>query len=219
MTECPQGPGSPLLILVSAPSGAGKTTLCSRLLECCPNLSRIITCTTRPARDGERDGIDYFFLTPVAFRRRIEAGDFLEHATVHGHAYGTLRSEVLGLLDRGRDALLNIDVQGHSSIRREAAGSPRLRQALVTIFLTTPSIEALEQRLRNRASDSDEVIQRRLAVARGEVARWREFDYLLISDTIDEDLRRARVILEAEHLRHFRSNPPHFGIAPPPHAS
>jgi guanylate kinase len=204
----PGQPGHPLLVLISAPSGGGKTTVCQRLLEARPGMVRAITCTTRAPRTGERDGVDYYFLDPVMFRKRVEAGHFLEHATVYGNSYGTLKSEVLEQLRQGRDVLLNVDVQGAASIREQARADGELGRALVSVFLTPPSMAILEQRLRNRGTDAPEVIARRLAVARLEIAEWRHFDFLLISDTIGEDLRRMQVIVESEKMRTRRSIPP-----------
>src|SRR5437899_1594774 len=131
---------SPLLILISAPSGGGKTTLCEQLLAARPDTARAITCTTRPPRESERDTVDYYFLDPASFLKRVEAGHFLEHATVHGNSYGTLKSEVLGKLRQGRDVLLNVDVQGASAIRERAAEEGELKRALVSVFLTPPSV-------------------------------------------------------------------------------
>jgi len=201
-------PASALLLVVSAPSGAGKTTLCNALLERSASLTRAITCTTRAPRSGEIDGVDYHFLSPAAFRRRVAADAFLEHARVHGSSYGTLKSEVLERLRGGRDVLLNIDVQGAASLRTRSARDRELRRALCTIFLAPPSLAALESRLRNRAQDSDEEIRRRLAVARDEMTHWKEFDYLVVSDTVPQALQRLQAILEAEHLRQRRATPP-----------
>lgn len=199
-----------LLVLLSAPSGAGKTTVCQQLLAARPLLTRVVTCTTRPARPGEQDGVDYHFLDAAEFERRVEAGEFLEHATVYGHRYGTLRSEVLDRLRSGRDVLLTVDVQGAATIRERAAEDPQLRRALVTVFLTPPSLAVLEKRLRGRGTDAEDVIQRRLAVARREIAQWNRFDYLVVSSTIAEDLRRMLAILEVEKMRSTRARAPEY---------
>src|SRR3989454_10225425 len=153
---------SPLLTVLSAPSGGGKTTLCERVLATVPNTIRAITCTTRPPREGEHDGIDYFFLDAADFLKRVQAGNFLEHATVYGNSYGTLKSEVLGKLRQGKDVLLNVDVQGAATIRERTLEDPELKRALVTVFLTPPSLTVLEARLRKRGTDSDGAIQKRL---------------------------------------------------------
>ncbi len=200
----------PLLILISAASGAGKTTLVNLLLEAQPNLTRAVTCTTRPPRDGEQDGVDYHFFDAAEFLKRLHAGNFLEHATVYGNSYGILKSELLGKLRAGRDVLLNVDVQGAATIREQAQTEPELKRALVTIFLTPPSVAVLEQRLKKRGLDAEAVIQKRLAVARQEIAQWKNFDYLLISGSKHEDLRRTLAILEAEKMRSARSAQPEF---------
>jgi guanylate kinase len=202
------GGGSPLLILISAPSGAGKTTVCQQLLAARPEMCRAITCTTRQPREGEKDGIDYYFLDSENFLKRVHAGNFLEHATVYGHSYGTLKAEVLGKLRQGKDVLLNVDVQGAGAIREQAQADPELRRALVTVFLTPQSLGVLEERLRRRGTDAPTVVQKRLAVARQEIAQWKHFDYLLLSSSIAEDLRRMLVIVEAEKMRVHRSQPP-----------
>jgi guanylate kinase len=199
---------SPMLIVISAPSGGGKTTLCQQLLATNANVTRVVTCTTRPPRAGERDGVDYYFLDAATFQKRLQAGEFLEHATVFGRSYGNLRSEVLDKLRQGRDVLLNIDVQGAATIRARAAEHDELSKALITVFLTPASIAILEQRLRKRGADTEEVIQKRLSVARQELAEWRHFDYLILSTTIAEDLRRMECILEAEKMKQTRVQPP-----------
>jgi len=198
----------PLLILISAASGAGKTTLVNLLLSARPHMTRAVTCTTREPRPGERDGVDYHFFTAAEFLKRLHAGNFLEHATVYGNSYGILKSELLGRLREGRDVLLNVDVQGAATIREQAQTEPELRRALVTIFLTPPSVAVLEQRLKKRGADAGAVIQKRLAVARQEIAQWKNFDYLLISGSKQEDLRRTLAIIEAEKMRSGRSAVP-----------
>jgi guanylate kinase len=206
----PVGATSPLLVVISAPSGGGKTTLCNQLLAARPDMARAITCTTRPPREGEQDGVDYFFLDAASFLKRVQSGNFLEHATVHGHSYGTLKSEVLSKLRLGRDVLLNVDVQGAAAVRQRAETDPELERALVSVFLTPPSMTILEERLRRRGTDTDAVIQKRLSVARSEIAQWKNFDYLLISSSVAEDLSRMLAIVEAEKMKTGRSQSPEF---------
>jgi guanylate kinase len=201
---------NPLLILISAPSGGGKTTLQTELLKARREIARAVTCTTREPRDGEKDGVDYYFLDAGSFLKRVQAGNFLEHATVYGHSYGTLKSEVLGKLRSGKDVLLSVDVQGAATIRKCAEEDPELERALVTVFLTPDSPQTLEQRLRKRGKDSSAVIQKRLAVAKQEVAQWKNFDYLIISGSIGDDLRHMISIYEAEKMRPARAVPPEF---------
>jgi guanylate kinase len=205
-----QEKSAPLLILISAPSGGGKTTLCQQLLAVHPDMTRAITCTTRALRPGEKDGVDYYFFEPAEFERREQAGEFIEHATVFGRSYGILRSELLNKLRQGRDVLLNVDVQGAATIRDRARAEPELKRALVTVFLTPPSITILAERLKRRASDAPDEIQKRLDIARKEIAQWKNFDYLLISTSIPEDLRRMLAIVEAEKMRAARAQAPEF---------
>lgn len=199
---------SPLLIVMSAPSGAGKTTLCQQLLASRPSFTRAITCTTRTPRPGEKDGIDYHFLDPATFLKRVQAGNFLEHATVYGNSYGTLKSEVLSKLRQGKDVLLTVDVQGAATIREHASEDPELARALVTVFLTTSTLTELEQRLRRRNQDPASAIEKRLGVARQEISQWKNFQYLIISTTIPEDLRRMLSVVDAEKMRKERSVAP-----------
>jgi guanylate kinase len=201
---------APLLILISAPSGGGKTTLCDMLLAACPHMTRAVTCTTRAPRPGEKEGVDYYFLEAGNFLKRLQAGNFLEHATVYGNSYGLLKSELLGKLREGKDVLLNVDVQGAATIREKALEDPELSRALVTVFLTPSSVEVLEQRLKRRGADDPAAIKKRLGVARQEVAQWKNFNYLLISTSKPEDLRRMLAIVETEKMRVARSAAPEF---------
>jgi guanylate kinase len=201
---------SPLLIVISAPSGGGKTTLCQQLLAARPDMARAVTCTTRDPRPGEKDGVDYYFLDAGNFLKRVQAGNFLEHATVFGNSYGVLKSEVLGKLRLGKDVLLNVDVQGAATIRAQAQEDPELKRTLVTVFLTPATISVLENRLRKRGTDTPAVIQKRLSVARQEIAQWKNFDYLIISQTVADDLNHMQAIVEAEKMRATRSQAPEF---------
>lgn len=199
----------PLLIIISAPSGGGKTTLCQQLLATYPGtMTRAITCTTRQPREGEKDGVDYYFIDAGSFLKRLQAGNFLEHATVYGNSYGTLKSEVLGKLRAGKDVLLSVDVQGATTIRNQAEDEPELKKAMIQVFLTPVSLAVLEDRLKKRNADALPDIQKRLSVARQEISQWRHFDYLIISTSIEEDFRRMKAILEAEKMKITRAQPP-----------
>ena len=204
---------APLLVVISAPSGGGKTTLCHQVLAARPNMTRVITCTTRLPRGAEKDGLDYYFLDEKTFQQKVDAGLFLEHAVVYGRRYGTLKSEVVDKLRARRDVILSLDVQGVETICAKAKADPELRAALVTVFLTPPSLEILEQRLRKRGVDSPEVMRDRLAEVRREIVRWRSFDYLILSTTVAEDLRRMQAIIDAEKLRSTRLRMPDMGFA------
>jgi guanylate kinase len=195
-----------LLLIVSAPSGAGKTTLCRRLLEEYPAMSYSISCTTRPPREGERDGREYFFLAEEEFHRRIEAMAFLEFARVHGHWYGTPRRLVEETLAAGRDVLMDIDVQGAAQIRaalHHAAPDDRMRRAYVDVFVAPPSIEELRRRLVARAQDADDVIRRRIDQAEREMRHAAEYQYVLVNDRLDEafDVLRSIVVAERHATR------------------
>ncbi|MEK7674297.1 MAG: guanylate kinase [Verrucomicrobiota bacterium] len=206
-------PNNNLLIVISAPSGGGKTTLCEQLLAADANTVRAVTCTTRPPRAGERDGIDYYFLDAATFLKRVQAGNCLEHATVYGQSYGTLKSEVLERLWQGKDVLLSIDVQGAAAIRAKAGEDAEIGQSLVTVFLAPLSLAVLEERLKARGKDSAAAIQKRLSVARQEIGQWKHFDYLIISQSIPEDLRRLQAIILAEKLRQGRTPLPKYDVS------
>jgi guanylate kinase len=196
---------SPLLILISAPSGGGKTTLCQQILARHPGMVRAITCTTRPPRAGEIDGRDYYFLDSATFAKRLAAGGFLEHATVYNHCYGVPKTEVLDTLRQGSDVLLNVDVQGAATVCSRAAQDPELARALVTVFLTPASLAELDARLKRRGTDSPDESAKRLSVARQEIEQWHRFQYLIISTSIAEDVRQMESIIDAERLRQSRS--------------
>ena len=177
------------LIVVSGPSGSGKSTLWRRLVEH-PGVTFSVSATTRSPRPGEQDGRDYYFLGDEEFSRRIKAGEFLEHAEVHGNRYGTLISEVRAALDAGLDLVLEIDVQGAEQAR--ASDLP-----VVSVFVVPPSMQVLEARLRARASETEEQIRKRLAIAEAEMIRQCEYDHVVVNDDLE------RMISEVEELLHL----------------
>ncbi len=182
------------LFVVAAPSGAGKSTLVNALLEREPDISLSISHTTRPPRPGEAYGEHYYFVDREAFEREVAEGIFLEHAEVHGNLYGTSRTTVEGLLAQGRDVLLEIDWQGARQIRQTMP-------QCVSVFILPPSRAELERRLRGRASDSDEVIERRLRNSRVEIEHAHEFDYIIVNDRFEDALADLKAIVDAERLR------------------
>jgi guanylate kinase len=181
--------------VVSAPSGAGKTTLVERIRRT-PNLFYSVSCTTRPPRAGEIDGQDYRFLSDKDFRERAEKGDFLEHAEVHSDYYGTLREPVVTNLTSGKDVLIDIDTQGAAVIRN--SGDSLIRDALADVFIMPPDLEELRKRLLKRGTETAEQIDSRLATAAREMEHWRDYRYTIISGSVEEDLQRFRQIMEAE---------------------
>jgi len=199
---------SGLLCVVSGPSGSGKTTLCRRFSESDPGAVYAVSATTRAPREGERDGIDYFFLGRGEFEARIAGGEFLEYAEVHGRLYGTLKSEVVGHLAAGRDVLMDLDVQGAALVR--ASGDPVIRAALVDIFILLPSDEELVERLRGRGTETDEQLALRLRNAREESRHWPEYRYTLVSRDRETDFATFRSILVGERCRSSRLR---FGAA------
>jgi guanylate kinase len=183
-----------LLFIVSAPSGAGKTTLVERLVEQLPNLRMSRSYTSRPARQGETDGVDYNFVERARFEGMVAAGEFLEWAEVFGNLYGTRAEDTDRMLAAGDDVVLVIDVQGARKVR---AGGLQTR----TVFVMPPSFSVLEQRLRGRSKDSEAAIQRRLEVARDEVAAFTEYDFVVVNDGLAAAVDRLRGIIVAERAR------------------
>ena len=187
-----------ILLLVSGPSGSGKSTLCRRL-EDEGETSFSVSCTTRAPREGELHERDYYFLSEEEFLRRVEAGDFIEHAKVHGNHYGTLRSEVIGRLEKGVDVVMDIDVQGAAQVR--ACEDEVIQKSLVDLFVMPPSEKELAARLTGRGTDSDEVIALRLKNAIEEMSHWPKYRYRLVSATREEDYARFKALLIGERMR------------------
>lgn len=183
-----------ILFIVSAPSGAGKTTLVERLVEDVPRLKMSRSYTSRPARSGEHDGVDYNFVSRQRFEAMAAAGEFLESADVFGNLYGTSAADTERVLASGDDVVLVIDVQGARQVRRRGAEA-------TTVFVMPPSYDVLEQRLRGRSKDTEEAIQRRLHVARQEIAAFAEYDFIVINDEVPSAVARLEAIVLAERAR------------------
>lgn len=188
-----------LLIILSSPSGAGKTTLARRLLAADQQIGFSVSATTRPARPGEQDGREYHFVSRPAFEGMVARGDLLEHAEVFGNLYGSPRAPVETAMAQGRDTLFDIDWQGGQQIRNSPLG-----REVVSIFILPPSMAELERRLRSRGQDSPEVIAGRMARALDETSHWAEYDYVLVNRDLDETEGRVRRIVEVERLRRDR---------------
>jgi guanylate kinase len=184
-----------ILFVISAPSGAGKTTLVDALRQT-PEFVYSVSCTTRPARAGEIEGEDYRFLSEADFLARAKAGEFLEHARVHGHHYGTLLKPILANLKDGVDVLIDIDTQGAATIRNCKDGF--VRQALTDVFIMPPDLEELRRRLKKRGTETEAQIELRLATASREMELWHDYRYTIISQSVEEDLQKFRHIMGAE---------------------
>ena len=187
-----------LMLVLSSPSGAGKTSIARQLLAEDANLTLSVSATTRPARPNEVDGRDYHFVDQVRFDALIAADDFLEYATVFGNSYGTPKADVMAVLEAGGDVLFDIDWQGTQQVAN-AAGDD-----LVSVFILPPSRAALQARLESRAQDSDEVVAARMAKASDEISHYREYDYIVVNDDLDRSVTSVRAILAAERLRRGR---------------
>ena len=193
-----------ILFVISAPSGAGKTTLVQALRKD-PKFFYSVSCTTRLPRAGEIDGEHYQFLSAADFHARIEAGDFLEHAKVHGDLYGTLREPVLTNLENAVDVLIDIDTQGAATIRNYDGRI--IRQTLADIFIMPPDLQELRRRLEKRGTETEQQIESRLATARREMELWRDYRYTIVSGSIEEDLGKVRHIMSAETYLSRRLRP------------
>jgi guanylate kinase len=191
---------TPFLLIISAPSGCGKTTLLKELFKIIDGLGISVSHTTRPPRDGEADGVDYHFVTPAGFSKMVDTGKFVEHASVHGNSYGTSCSSISQLLEDGLDVVLDIDVQGMSDVK--ASG----QFDIVTIFILPPSMIELESRLRKRQTDTDEVINKRLDNAVDEISHSHLYDYIILNQDIAVASEKLAAIVLAERSRSSRTH-------------
>jgi guanylate kinase len=187
-----------LMLALSSPSGAGKTTLSRRLLAEDLSLTMSISVTTRPKRPGEREGVDYIFVEPVEFDLMVNRRQLLEYAKVFDHYYGTPAEPVEAALSAGRDVLFDIDWQGAQDLKEE------MRDDLASVFILPPSTRELERRLKSRAQDSNEVVARRMSKAADEISHWPEYDYVVVNNDVDAALEQVRAILTAERLKRAR---------------
>lgn len=187
-----------LMLVLSSPSGAGKTTISRQLLNIEPELHMSVSVTTRPPRPGERSGVDYFFVTPEEFGVMKDQRDLLEYAKVFGNHYGTPKKPVAAAMAAGRDVLFDIDWQGTQQLAEHA------REDLVSIFILPPSTAELERRLRWRAQDPADVVAARMAKASDEISHWAEYDYVVVNEDVERSLAQVRAILHAERLRRRR---------------
>jgi guanylate kinase len=197
-TDAPSIQRRGLMLVLSSPSGAGKTTLSRQLLGNDSQIQLSVSCTTRAKRPGEKDGVDYKFVDTPSFRSMIDRGDFLEHARVFDHYYGTPRAAVETALSTGRDMLFDIVWQGTQQLKEKG------RDDLVTVFILPPSTRDLERRLITRAQDSPEVVARRMAKAADEMSHWAEYDYVIINRDIATSLTELKSVLTAERLKRER---------------
>ncbi len=186
--------GKPLLIVISGPSGSGKGTLCKALRQVFPDLAYSVSVTTRPPRPGEVDGVDYIFVTPSEFQRRLQEGKFLEWAQVYENYYGTPKEPVEKWLEEGRDVLLELDVQGALQVRK-------LYPEALLIFIAPPSIEELRARIAKRGTDTKEVIKKRLSCAKEEIKAAANYDYIVVNEHQEEALKKLVEIISMEKKR------------------
>jgi guanylate kinase len=187
-----------LLLVLSSPSGAGKTTISRKLFEDDGKLAMSVSVTTRPKRPGEIDGTHYTFVDRAKFDEMVAQGELLEHAIVFGHCYGTPRGPVMKVLEAGHDIISDVDWQGTQQLKQNVPDD------VVAIFILPPTVEALKQRLQMRAQDSEEVVQARMAKSADEMSHWPEYDYVIVNDNLEDSVRQVQAILDAERKRRTR---------------
>ena len=187
-----------LLLVISSPSGVGKTSIVKELLKQDAQITMSVSVTTRPQRAGEVDGQDYFFIDEQTFQSRLKSDDFIEHAKVYGNYYGTPRRFVFNQLEQGKDVVFDIDWQGTQQLAQVA------HQDLVSVFVLPPSLNELQKRLKNRGLDSKEVIEKRLSQTTSELSHWAEYNYVLINDNLEQTVHNVMIILNSERLKRSR---------------
>jgi len=187
-----------LMLVLSSPSGAGKTSISRAILAADDNISMSVSVTTRPQRKGEKEGVDYYFIDAARFEAMASGGELLEHANVFGNRYGTPRGPVDEALEAGRDVMFDIDWQGAKQIEESA------RSDLVKVFILPPSVAELETRLKSRKRDPGDVVQKRMALAMNEISHWSEYDYVVVNAVLDDAIAQVRAILTAERLQRRR---------------
>lgn len=200
MGETPTIQRRGLLLVLSSPSGAGKTTIARRLIESDPGISMSVSVTTRKPRPGEVEGRDYTFIDEPTFKRMVESDELLEWARVFDNYYGTPRAPVEAAIEQGSDVLFDIDWQGAQQL------SEKMKHDVVRVFILPPSVASLEQRLRARAQDTDEIVRRRMDAAAAEISHWPEYDYVIVNSDLSASMQGLAAILGAERLRRDRLN-------------
>lgn len=186
------------MLVLSSPSGAGKSTIAKELLAQEPDITMSVSATTRPMRLGEVEGENYIFIDQEKFDAMVKGGEFLEHATVFENSYGTPKGPVEDVINKGRDVLFDVDWQGTQQLARNSG------KDLVSVFILPPSVEELERRLHSRAQDSDEVVRKRMAKATSEMSHWAEYDYIIVNEDVEESVARLKAVLAAERLKRKR---------------
>ena len=189
-----------VLVILSSPSGAGKTSIARALVEENKNFLFSVSATTRKSRPGEVNGREYHFLTVNEFRERIDGGQFLEHAKVFGNLYGTPLQPVLESINKGKDLIFDVDWQGGKQIRNSS-----LRKFVISIFILPPSIKTLQERLMNRAQDSSDIVKDRMTKSIGEIMHWKEYDYVIVNNNFEQTLHEVKSIITSEKLRRVRN--------------
>jgi len=197
-----------VMLVVSGPSGAGKSTICKKVIKD-NNLYFSISCTTRSPRPGEKDGVDYYFISKNEFTHKIKTNDFIEYATVHGNYYGTIKSKIIDLLSAGKSVILDIDVQGALKIKESIINDPLLNKCAEFLFIAPPSYSELERRLRGRGTETEGNIQKRLNNAKNELAYCFQYEYLLVNDEVESAINEMNAIfvsLTKKSKRYLRDN-------------